>query len=97
MANKQISIKFCGGCNPKIDRGRLAAKLGELFVAKGHAISYNRLDVDIVIFLSGCTANCAQRYNGTDAAFVVVAGATVDSMAVEESQLAIEILSRVRD
>ena len=29
-------------------------------------IIYNRLDADLVIFLSGCSANCSWRYGETD-------------------------------
>jgi hypothetical protein len=97
MDNKLISIKFCGGCNPKIDRGRIAEDVKKLLNAFGHSVSYNRLDVDLVIYISGCTANCAHRYNKTDASFIEVAGANIDSMALKEYDLVIEILNRVRD
>jgi hypothetical protein len=97
MDNKLISIKFCGGCNPKIDRGRIAGTVQEILSIMGHSIAYNRLNVDLVIYISGCTVNCAEQYNRTEVFSIVVAGATIDSMAVEESKLTVEILNRVRD
>jgi len=97
MCKKQISIRFCGGCNPVIDRGRIAETVQNMLSAMGYTVYYNRMDVDFVIYISGCSANCAQRYNPTDASNVIVAGATIDALGVDERELAVEIVSRVRD
>ena len=98
MSQKQISIKFCGGCNPKIDRGRIAEEVQSMLSPTEFSVCYNRLDVDFVVYLSGCQSNCAQRYNPTEEAGVaIVAGATVDSLGIEEKELAAEIAKRVRD
>jgi hypothetical protein len=96
MKRLEVSIKFCGGCNPKIDRGRVAEKVRELLGDCGTEVTYNKVEADFVVFLSGCTANCAERYNSTEAPFIIVAGASLDLMDVEESALAAEIINKWR-
>jgi hypothetical protein len=97
MDKKLISIQFCGGCNPRIDRGKIAGNVQDILSKMGHPVAYNRLNVDLVIYISGCAANCAERYNRTEVSSIVVAGETIDAIVVEEGKLTVEILSRVRD
>ncbi|WP_371372672.1 hypothetical protein [Sporomusa aerivorans] len=96
MNNRKISITFCGGCNPRIDRGKVAAEVRAMLQAGGCQIGYNSLDADFVIYISGCTANCAFKYNHVSGPFVQVAAATVDAAAVREEELAAEIVTKVR-
>ena len=97
MLDKLVSINFCGGCNPRIDRGKVAGEIKELLMSKDYLISFNSFEVDIVIYLSGCTSNCAQKYSKCDMPSVVVAAFTVDTLIVDESRLVAEIVLRVRN
>lgn len=97
MKTKEISIRFCGGCNPRINRGRIAQQVREILARSGYTVSFNRLDVDFVIYMSGCSANCAKRYSDACKPHVAVSGAAVDCMTADESQLVSEIINRVRD
>lgn len=63
----------------------------------GYAVSYNRLDVDLVIYMSGCSADCARRYSNAQNRCVAVAGTAIDCMESEECELVNEIMNRVRD
>ncbi len=94
---KNISITFCGGCNPRIDRGGLAKRVCELINEYGYTVVFNKPDADFIIYISGCSANCAWRYSKAQAAHTIVAGAVIDSFAVTEAELAGKIMSRVRD
>jgi hypothetical protein len=95
--NKHIGITFCGGCNPRIDRGRLAKSIGALLSEQGCTVVFNSADADFIIYISGCSANCAHRYSKADTAHTAVAGTAVDAIAVAEAELVGEIMSRVRD
>ncbi|WP_407306501.1 hypothetical protein [Desulfosporosinus sp. SB140] len=97
MSDKRISINFCGGCNPRINRGKIAYEVKELLMSDAYLISFNSLDANLVIYLSGCTSNCAQKYSKTDIPSVIVAALTVDTLLVEESRLVTEIVKRVRN
>ncbi|MCX7780688.1 MAG: hypothetical protein N2491_07210 [Negativicutes bacterium] len=94
---RTISINFCGGCNPRIDCGRLAAEVRHALDKQGCKVLVNQADADFVVFLSGCTANCAWRYGDSDRPQAIVAGASLDSFALGENELAAEIINRVSD
>lgn len=96
-SHKNISITFCGGCNPRIDRGGLAKKVSELMVKQGCTVVFNRPDADFIIYISGCSASCAWRYSKAQAAHTIVAGAAVDSIVAAETELVSKIMHRVRD
>ncbi|HBW36246.1 hypothetical protein [Desulfosporosinus sp. BICA1-9] len=97
MLDKKVSISFCGGCNPLINRGEVANEVQELLSATGIQVTFNSFDTDLVIYLSGCSANCAQRYGQRVSPCVVVAAATIDAMEVDEKQLVDQIVIRVRN
>jgi hypothetical protein len=97
MSGKRCSIIFCGGCNPKINRGRIAESVSSQLAEHGYQVSYNNPDVDFVIYLSGCSVSCAKSKNQIEAPFVVIAGTSVDSITIEEKSLVAEIITRGRN
>ncbi len=96
MNNRRISIVFCGGCNPRINRGQIAAQVQTMLIESGYQVWYNSLDVDFVIYISGCTAGCAFKYNHSNKPSVVVAATTVDAVNREVQEIAAKIVMRVR-
>ncbi|GAB6153255.1 hypothetical protein JCM17380_20050 [Desulfosporosinus burensis] len=96
MLDRRVSINFCGGCNPRINRGNVAGEVKDLLTSYGYLISFNSFDVNLVIYLSGCTSNCAQKYSKCDIPSVVVAALTVDTEICDESMIVAEIVKRVR-
>lgn len=97
MNNRRISIIFCGGCNPQIDRGQVALQVQDILVARGYEVEHNSLDVDFAIYISGCTVNCALKYNHSNHPSIVVAAATVDVVAIDKGDLVNKIVMKVRD
>jgi hypothetical protein len=97
MNNWRIGIVFCGGCNPRINRGKIATQIKEKILLMGYDVWYNSLDVDFAIYMSGCTANCALKYNRKNGPSVVVAAATLDAVAVDTAELAADIVMKVRN
>lgn len=97
MSGKLVSIKFCGGCNPRIDRARIAEKVREELTAYGCDIIFNSLDADFIIYLSGCTAACAYRYGNCTKPCAQAAAATLDTEPVDEAELASLLCKKARD
>ena len=95
MNNRRIGINFCGGCNPRIDRGKIAAQVATILREREYQIYYNSLDVDFVIYLSGCMANCSLKYKNSNQPCVVVAAETVDAMTRGKEKLVTEIVMKV--
>lgn len=75
----------------------MAGEVKELLMSMDYLIAFNSFAVDIVIYLSGCPSNCAQKYSKCDMPSVVVAAFTVDTFLVDESRLVAEIVIRVRN
>lgn len=92
-----VGIVFCGGCNPRIDRGRIAAGVRAALQAKGYQVAINSTAVDYVVYLSGCTASCALKYTRGQGPATVVAAATIDAAGVAEGDLVTEIVTKVRN
>jgi hypothetical protein len=97
LANNRIGINFCGGCNPRIERLHISEAVRKSLVASGSQVRYNDWDADIIIYMSGCTANCIRQYSGNQKPCVVVAGETVDGLAVDANELVDQIAARVRE
>ncbi len=93
----EISIQFCGGCNPRIDRGRLALDLKRELEGMGFQVSFNNPESDFVIFLSGCMSSCAFKFNPRNPPYVSVAANTVDIEEVEKSRIVPEVLRKVKE
>jgi len=91
-----VGIQFCGGCNPRIDRGRIALELQQSLVEMGFDVVFNSPDADFVIFLSGCLSGCAFKYNPKDPPYVTMAAATVDGVEVSAEKIVPEVLMKVR-
>jgi hypothetical protein len=97
MSSMLVGIKFCGGCNPRIDRTRIAGEVEEAMAAYGCVVVLNSLNADFVVYLSGCTANCAYRYSNSEKPCVVVSAATIDTQPVNEVELGSLISQKARD
>ena len=93
----QVSIKFCGGCNPKIDRVRVAEEIKKHLLSCGVGVAYNKNDAELIVYVSGCSASCAMRYSGSDKPCIVIAGDSVDSLTVEEACLVEIVIEKVGD
>ena len=93
----KVSIKFCGGCNPRIDRVGVAAEIKNHFASDRVEVVYNSLEADIIVYISGCPSSCASRKAGGGKACVAIAGSSVDSLAVEEDCLVKIVSEKVRD
>jgi len=91
-----VGIQFCGGCNPRINRGQIALELQKELVAMGFEVFFNNLNVDILVFLSGCLAGCAFKLNPTKPRLVIVAGATLDGIELGDDLIVSEVIIKVR-
>jgi sulfite reductase beta subunit-like hemoprotein len=96
LSGATVGIQFCGGCNPRIDRGQIARELQQELEGMGHRVVFNSPDADLVIFLSGCMSGCAFKFNPKDPPYVTVAAATVDGEEVGEARIVPEVLRKVR-
>ncbi len=95
-----IGIKYCGGCNPRIDRAGLVRELGKLLPPD------DRLEVlqattgyDMAVLVCGCEITCVNRPAVRKLArrWILVGGTTVDHEAVPEDRLAGVVVSKIKE
>ena len=93
-----VNIKFCGGCNPRIDRVKIAEEIKNYLQLRGADVVYNKLEADFIVFISGCSASCASRGAASgQPAHTVIAGMSIDSLSVAEGELIKLAIEKVRD
>lgn len=55
-------VKFCGGCNPRYDRGKALTALKEYFHEKVDLVNAEEgVEYDFLLVIGGCT-NCCASY-----------------------------------
>lgn len=97
---KRIGIKYCGGCNPVMDRVKLVQEISRQlppeFVLEDHQ-TYNPWDIGILV--CGCLTVCADQSEFKDLAreWIIVAGYTVDLNCTPEEKIAESAISKIQN
>ncbi len=87
----RIVVKYCGGCNPEIDRVRVVEEARSWAAARGVPVKYATGEEvpatgDLLLVVSGCGVDCATRPPGYGDE-VVVAGRSLEGEFVPEEEL----------
>jgi len=93
-------IKFCGGCNPRYDRGLALEKLRSNFNGEIEMrFAEENIDYDILLVIGGCTNCCAsyQQYRAKkdilkmwDEGHIESITSTINEMITEEINCGLE-------
>ncbi len=87
--NNTVSVKYCGGCNPRINRESLAAALA----GAGARLVYpekscGRPEADFLLIINGCETGCVSPEDHAGYRHhTVVRGRLVDDSYCPEEQL----------
>lgn len=105
---RKIRVKFCGGCNPHIDRGLVYRKIKELAGAEGVSfITDDGADANVFLVIDGCPTSCgfsegvcpepSEGNTGNPAvrAVVRISGQSVNMAEVQESDIATEAVKAI--
>jgi len=99
-------IVFCGGCNPQIDRGAVAAELAgpdaggvQAPEAAGETADPGAGTAGATVYLSGCARACASdhRLTSDTPGEIVVAGEAVDGRPTKAGDLAATIRQKLKE
>jgi len=97
---KLIGIKYCGGCNPVIDRTKLAKEIKKM-ISPEYSLSkdHSSNDWDVGIMICGCPTACADKPDFKNLArrWIIVAGNSINHNTAPEKDLADLILQKMRD
>jgi len=92
----KLRIKYCGGCNPIINRSRLVNEVkNEL--AKTVNVEIVDKDADVGLLVGGCQVCCPNLSQIEDQArqWVIVGGDLVDYLPVSIDQLPFKVAERI--
>lgn len=59
----QVRIRYCGGCNPEIDRGETAGRIEKLLDGRAEFTRDPRARPDVTLHVSGCAHACIDEDN----------------------------------
>ena len=88
-----IRIKYCGGCNPEIDRRAVVKRLEEFFLSNNLNVEFDfnsNRNNDLLILVNGCPHACLEEdelNSSTTTPCFSIQGATIDYRPVTEEEL----------
>jgi hypothetical protein len=67
----RLAIKFCGGCNPRIERGSVAHRIREELKAEVRWV-FGEEERDFTLIINGCPTACADTAEGRKGGVAIV-------------------------
>ena len=94
-----IGVKYCGGCNPHIDRTKLVQEIEKLLPPEYVFTIKQSSSWDIGIMVCGCPTACTDKPEFKNLArnWIVVAGDSVDLHKAPEKELADIIANKINN
>lgn len=93
-----IGIKYCGGCNPLIDRTKLVGEIGKALPPEYRLTTESSSNPwDIGIMVCGCSTACAEKPEIRNLArkWIILAGNSVDLENIPEEKMADVIVRKI--
>jgi hypothetical protein len=96
-----IGVRYCGGCNPQIDRPKIVTELRESLQKMGLEVDFTtgmERPVDVVLLVNGCQHACLVEKileAGCGHPKVSVRGRMVDDQYVEEAAIPKVLIQKV--
>ncbi len=95
---RQVLLKYCGGCNPDINRSKIIAEVKRGLPPDVELVSKAAEEVaEVGIMMSGCSTTCLDREDVRKSAqqWIVVGGNNLNYFPVENDQLADQIIKKI--
>jgi hypothetical protein len=98
-----IGLRYCGGCNPQIDRARAVRGLQEGLKKLGMAVNFTAdrdSVVDLLLLVNGCAHACLEEAylkQGGNIPFISVKGEMVDSHYVRVDRIPEILIKKIAE
>jgi hypothetical protein len=93
-------VRYCGGCNPEIDRGQLVKQLQALNLSDGDRVAFvgHAEKGDLLLLVNGCPRACLEEDSDPEktGTWISVQGARVDLEAVPEEDLSRVVWRKIK-
>jgi 3-hydroxyacyl-[acyl-carrier-protein] dehydratase len=97
---KLIGVKYCGGCNPLIERANLVCEIGQKLPPEYSLTTEQYVNPwEMGILICGCPTACADKPVVRDLArkWIIVAGRSIDFDNVPEEKLAAIVVRKIKE
>jgi hypothetical protein len=97
---KRIGVKYCGGCNPRIERSRFVEELKKKLAGDlSLDIDCNREKWELGVLVCECPVACADRVETRSPAleWILVTGPKVDLEPTSENELATVVALKIKE
>jgi len=97
----KIMVRYCGGCNPQIDRAKAIRSVAKRLRDRGYKASILLSEInhpDLILLVNGCIHGCLEEeYNSKegDPAIIVIKGEMVDDIYVKEEEIPKLLIRRI--
>jgi len=98
-----IGLRYCGGCNPQIDRSKVIRKLEEGLKKIGLIVDFytdKEIATDIILLINGCMHACLEEQylrEGNSFQFISIKGEMVESQYVKEDHIPKFLIKKIVD
>lgn len=95
---KQVLLKYCGGCNPDINRSKIVSEVKCGLPPDIELVSKATAEkAEVGIMMSGCTTTCLDREEIRQLArqWIIVGGNNVNYFPVDNDKLADQIIKKI--
>lgn len=94
-----VGVKYCGGCNPFIDRTALVQEIEKLLPPGWKLVTERQPDQwEKAILVCGCPVACANRpeVKGLARQWVLISGPMIDLEMVPEEKMAAVVVRKIQ-
>ena len=97
----KIAVKYCGGCNPSIDRANLVGQLAMLLAEaqpEWKLVPLSESEYDAVLLVNGCPVGCVQKqFVDEKRPVFLIAGESLQRERISERDLPQEVIRKIRN
>jgi hypothetical protein len=95
---KIIGLKYCGGCNPHIDRKKLVQEIERLLPPNFIFKNKTSAPWDLGIMVCGCLTACADKpeFKNLARKWIVIAGESIDLDNMPEEKLVAIVVQKLK-
>jgi len=93
-----VRVRYCGGCNPEIDRGLLVKQLQAHSRTEGDSVRFvgHAEQGDLLLLINGCPRACLEEDDPGPGKRISIQGARVDLEAVPEEELSKVVWRKIK-
>lgn len=90
----KVGVKFCGGCNPYIDRKNVIERVKSMLPTGKFTFEYFDFDnCEIFLVINGCSLACAKFADKKN--IIMVSGFAIDGKQYTEEDLPLAVFKRL--